>query len=207
VIAWSGVSLLAANFNKALCAAKDGGYEWMLMWHGDLFPLGGDWLAGMIAAADERRADVFSAVSPLKGPHGLTSTACDTAEGIRRITMTELGKLPEVFCAADVGERLWPCTRLLINTGMMLVRMARLDPVRCHFTIEDQIALNGAGKHDFRVMPEDWHFSRACNRAGLRVYASKRPAVAHVGQVEYRSDGEPWGVATDTQRTIWEGEQ
>jgi hypothetical protein len=195
-IQWSCSSLLAANFNRLLCAAKNGGHPWLLIWHGDIIPHGDSWLEGMIATARARNSDVLSTVVPIKGPHGVTSTAAVTADGIRRVTMRELDKLPEVFDASDIARALWPATALLLNTGLMLLRMDRIDPVALSFTISDRIARNADGVHGFGVLPEDWGFSCAAWGAGLRLIATQRPVVSHVGPAEFVSSAR-WGDETD----------
>jgi hypothetical protein len=204
-LTWSASSLLAANFNKCLCEAKNRKMDWLLIWHGDIAPSGRAWLRGMVDAAESVRADLFSAVSPLKGPHGFTSTAGDTTDGMRRITMREMEKLPDVFNVDDVRTNLWPCRWLLVNTGLMLVRLANVNPATTHFTIRDLVTERG-GVYRWSVMPEDWGFSGAAGRRGLRVYGSKKPELVHVGAQEYPNSGEPWGLETDPAPMKWGGE-
>ncbi len=196
-IKWSAASLLAANFNKLLCAAKNGGHEWLLLWHGDVVPLGSGWLRAMLDRANRHHADLLSAVVPLKNASGLTSTAAVVPGGVRRLTMREVAALPDVFGAMDCG--LLDGETLLVNTGLLLIRMRAIDPAAMHFTVRDGVRKNLDG-YSFVVWPEDWGFSLAASRAGLRVFATRTPRVEHIGAAEFSTAAEPWGIESDPNR-------
>jgi len=200
-IKWSAASLLAANFNKLLCAAKNGGHEYLLLGHGDVVPLGTGWLRAMVDRAKRHNADLLSAVVPLKNASGLTSTAVLVDGRVRRLTLHEVAKLPDVFDVFDVYDvGVAPdAYGLLVNTGLLLIRMAMVDPERLHFTVRDQVR-QCEGVFNFVVWPEDWGFSVDAAKANLRVTATRTPRVEHIGAVEFSTAAEPWGLESDPNR-------
>lgn len=214
-----GGSLLANSFCVAWCHAlnlqADGErVDYFGMLHDDVVPQI-DWADQLIDDLEEHDADVMSAVTPIKDPLGLSSTAIsdpsDHLSVTRRITMTEAWGLPEVFSAEDCGYV--PPHRLLINTGCWVCRFDRpwrFDSRRnpkaspdCSgavpftpFTIRDEVrrALMPDGKVRWvaAVEPEDWWFSRWVGEQGGKVMATRRVKLKHVGHIPYSND-EPWG--------------
>lgn len=196
-IKWSASSLLAHNHNKLLCAAKNGGFDWLLIWHGDVAPLGDNWLAGMIAGAEVVGADVLGAVIPIKSASGMTSTAVMMSDGVRRLTMREVYRGGEQFI--HIRAQSYGASALLVNTGLMLLRLEHINPTAVNFTIVDRVQNRGAFWEEC-YWPEDWGFSLAAQQFGLSVWATREPRVEHVGAVAYSTAAVPWGEATDTMR-------
>jgi hypothetical protein len=62
------------------------------------------WLDKLVAEAQRQSADVLSAVVPLKGPGGETSTGIGDRETgrVRRLSARDLAGLPPTFSAADL---------------------------------------------------------------------------------------------------------
>lgn len=223
-----GGSLLTYAFNMAWCAALNGAlgtndgprFTHFVMMHSDIQPLQTDWLDILISELDATDVDVLSVVAPLKNEKGLTSTAIDTNRWRpRRLTMTEVCSLPETFTRDDaVGlliaeDKLPMGTRpgLLINTGLMIVRLDReWCPRFPGFHINDRIGLNRKGELEAFVEPEDWNFSRWCNgvfpasgnsRVNAKIAATRKVKLHHQG-VAFWNNAEPWGcMKTDEINT------
>jgi hypothetical protein len=151
-------------------------------------------------------ADLFSVVVPIKGRHGLTSTAIgDPANPwrpIRRLTLREVFRLPETFSIHDCiaagfaapGQQLW------VNTGCSLAYLRRdwataVDShgyLRVFFTIQDRIHWDGnAGRVE--TAPEDWNYSRMIANEGGRVFATRKVKLCHASGEEFYPNDHPWG--------------
>lgn len=161
------------------------------MLHDDVCPQEG-WLDQLLGDLEEHSADVMSAVVPIKDEQGLTSTAIDDPEDPwnveRRITMTELMRLPEVFGAADCG---YPDRKLLVNTGCWICRLDREWRRHVSFTIRDRIVYKD-GKWTPEVASEDWNFSRDVQELGGKVMATRRVMLKHAGEMFY-PNSHGWG--------------
>lgn len=188
-------SALTFNFNGLWCQALNRrtalNLDRFLMIHTDIQPLGTDWLDRMLALMDETRADVLSVVSPIKDTNGLTSTALDTAAWTpRRLTLREVHALPETFDGAFVREKYG--ANLLINTGLMLVRLTEPWAQDVCFTIDNRVArIDGQFVPFFE--PEDWKFSRWCHARGLKVVATRAIQLRHLGSAMY-DNVHAWGT-------------
>jgi hypothetical protein len=167
-------SLLTLNFNGLWCEAlnrRAAGLTHFLLLHADVEPLDQDWLELLLEEMHSARADVLSAVVPIKNVGGETSTARDTdAWHPRRYTLQEVGQQPMTWTARD----------LLVNTGCLLVDMRRPWVERICFTINDRIVRTPAG-WEALAEPEDWHFARQCRRLNVPVWATRRLRIRHWG--------------------------
>ena len=191
-------SLLAHAFNLAVVYALNEKYDYFGLLHGDVLP---DkwWIDSLLDAKESSGVEVVHAISPIKDDRGLTSTALgysdDAFAPVRRLTVTELQGLPDVFTIADINERLDPdATHLLPNTGCILMRANTWLRGFTGFTIDDRI-IRGDGEWGLDVCPEDWNFGHWCAKNGVSVGASKM-RIRHVGHHTYDSS-HVWGQATD----------
>ena len=187
------LSLLAYAFNTlwvhALAERKNGLTHFLLL-HADIVPYDDDWLSQLYHEMERVGAQVLAAVSPLKGPSGLTSTALDGTP-LRRFTMTEIMAQPETFTHPD----------LLINTGMLLVDM-RADWVeQIAFTIKDGISKNPDGSYTVLCASEDWDFSRQARRLGVQLWATRKVRLCHVGQ-GYFPNFQEWGTEASDSGSV-----
>lgn len=187
-------SLLTWCFNSAWATAlnlkEKEGLTHFLLWHADIRPQGDDWLDRFIAEMERTDADVLSAIVPIKDQRGLTSTAIDTDPWRpMRITQTQAQReLPET----------WTAPWLLFNTGLMLVDFRKPWVYDTCFTMRDQIVRDENGNWTAMVEPEDWHFSRQCQRLSVKAYVTRKVTVDHFGTGCWSSD-KVWGEATDQQ--------
>ena len=200
-------SLLTSNFNRAWCAALNlragHGVTHFAMLHADVAAAPG-WLDLLLGELERHQADVVSAVIPLKTEHGLTSTAVGTPNKYlqRRLTMSEIHRLPETFDAGHVAETLGFMGPLLVNTGCWVcdLRKPWCDEVDAEgrlkwaFRVENDIVRDPATGH-FKsfVASEDWLFSRHLGGIGARVYATRNIPAYHIGTHNY-VNGKPWGT-------------
>jgi len=209
-------SLLGRSFNdswaRALQGAANGLFTHFAMIHSDVGPNVTDangkplfWLDEMLAEMQRVKADVISAVVPIKDDRNLTSTAIDDPadcfEPERRLTMTEVLKLPETFSAMDCAfAGINPHHHgLLINTGLLLVDIRGpwiwddwITQRPIMFTVNDRIVRNPNGQFVVSVESEDWYFSRAANRNRARVFATRKIALKHYGEIGW-SNQEKFG--------------
>jgi hypothetical protein len=217
-----GSSLLANQFNSYWCEclnAQRSGVDvrYFAMLHADIIPADW-WLDQLLHDLDESGADLMAAVPPLKDSRGLSSTAVDDPDDpwcvYRRLTMTEVHALPEVFGAADFGyhDRL-----LLANTGCWVCRFDQPWRFKVHFEINDRIMFrtedgwwtdpaeagnfpNLEGTFQAQNMSEDWNFSRQLGRLGGKVMCTRRVALKHMGEIPY-PNSEPWGEFKQDENT------
>jgi hypothetical protein len=162
------------NFNALWCEAlnrRTAGLTHFLLLHADVEPLDADWLELLLAEMRAARAEVLSAVVPIKNAEQQTSTARDTdAWQPRRYTLEDIRQQPMTWTARD----------LLVNTGCLLVDMRRSWVERICFTINDRIERTPAG-WEALAEPEDWNFSRQCRRLNVPVFATRRLRIRHWG--------------------------
>lgn len=214
-----GGSLLANAFNVHWCAALNlqrGGVDlrWFIMLHADVIPQDW-WIDQLLIDLEESGADLMAAVVPIKDSRGITSTAIDDPADpwcvLRRLTMTEVHALPELFSAADCG---YPDNYLLPNTGCWVARFDRPWRFRVHFEINDRIIFKTTSGRSFppqcaapeyiseeelkeggfvaETMSEDWNFGRQLGALGAKVMCTRRVALRHAGGITYPNT-EPWG--------------
>ena len=203
-------SLLGITFNRLLTRALYSGAQYFCMLHADVAP-DPYWIDTLLGEMKASKADVISAVIPLKGVHGLTSTAVDLGSEenpwrCRRITMKEVFGLPETFTAADFGYK---DKALLINTGCMMFDLFapwvksfpgftvsdKASPVDCQFCNAKGCA--ECGNHGWRmavqVESEDWGFGRWLHKNGLKAVATRKVLIRHFGSAFY-TNSVPWGT-------------
>lgn len=193
---YQGGSLLAMCFNRLWCWAlndshKGGKVDYFAMLHSDVEPEV-YWLDKLIAEMERCDYDVLSAVVPLKDPNGITSTALARPDGdpwrpLCRLTMKEVYDLPETFDESHTGHP------LLLNTGCWVCRFENVSQHGMHFTINDRIIFDKkADEFVAEVESEDWNFSRQCNAAGLKLGATRKIGLHHVGNAHF-SNQAAWG--------------
>jgi predicted O-methyltransferase YrrM len=155
-----GSSLLADGFNVHWCNALNqqlmgNPITRFAMLHDDVVPES-FWLDKLLTELDSTGADLVAAVVPIKDGRGLTSTAIDDPmdpwEVWRRLTSTEIEKLPETFGAADIAtvfgavhDNLMP--ELLLNTGCWVCDFTKPWRFQVHFEIKTRITFH---------VGEDW---------------------------------------------------
>jgi predicted O-methyltransferase YrrM len=200
LVSYSQGSLLAQNFNSLWCWALNEAHsgrrvDYFAMLHADVEPEDG-WLDTLVEELEKNQLDVLGAVVPIKDPKGLTSLALDRDDGdtfrpLCRLMMREVFELPETFTSKDTGHP------LLLNTGCWVCRFDMKWARKVHFTINDRIVFNkGLNLYQAQVEPEDWYFSRLCHELGLRIGATRKLRLNHVGKQRF-GNFEPWGHPFD----------
>lgn len=208
-------SLLAFACNRLWCEAINEGYKWFAMLHADIIPELG-FVDKLIALAEEHDADVMSAVVPIKGPEGVTSTAIlggqDNFTRFTRLTTKQVydHHFPKVFdvigallglekLGYDIPDDATDVAKLLVNTGCMVARLAGRDwPNNVHFTINDRIVRQLDGALAAEVESEDWFFSRRVAEEGGQVMATTLVQLQHVGSQAFKSH-HTWGNIVDEE--------
>ncbi len=191
-------SILCHNFNilwcDALNARERDGITHFAMIHSDI-NTEENWLDTLIGELDDYGADVVSAVIPIKSEEGLTSTGIGTfgSKYVRRLTMTEIHKLPETFGVDDTTKHRDYQKFLAINTGLWVCDL-RKDWVDDFpgFKTETGIVRHG-GKCAPWVSSEDWMFSEWLAGNGCKVRATRKVKVSHLGGKAY-DNFYPWGT-------------
>ncbi len=170
------------------------------MLHADVVP-DDWWLDQLLHDLDETGADVVASVIAIKDLQGLTSTAIDDPNDrwdvLRRLTMSEIVKLPETFTAADCG---YPDNFLLINTGCWICDFTKPwcraqnddGTLAVNFEIRNCIQVQKNGLCVTKAAPEDWEFSRRVGRLGGKVVCTRRLATRHMGEFPY-PNSDAWG--------------
>lgn len=194
-------SALTANFNSLLVSAlnmrQDGvALDYFVMLHSDICPEKG-WLDKLVTIAEGTQADVLSVVSPIKNELGLTSSGVDTSKWTpRRFTMAELQQMPATFDSTYTLEHFR--APLLINTGLMLIRLADTWITEFPgFNIDNTIYRDANGVFHSFFEPEDWKFSRWAFTNHLRVFNTREIALQHMGQAGYPNQGSWGSLAVD----------
>jgi hypothetical protein len=118
------------------------------------------------------KADLISAVVPVRGDSWMTSTAVETGDpwAARPLSLKECFDYPETWTSAD----------LLVNTGLMLLDLnaSKFGTSRRAFHQQDRVVLKN-DKHVAETIPEDWDFSRQVRGSGGRVYATRKVGLYH----------------------------
>jgi hypothetical protein len=188
-LAWS--SLLPYTFNMLwagfLGMRESHKLTHFAMIHDDIVPDAG-WLDVLIAELEANDADIVSAVVPIKGPNGLTSTGVDDTGdqwNPRRLTLTQVYQMPATFGDAEAGGP------LLANTGLWVCRFDRPWVERVAFRQQDRITRYPDGRFVPETKPEDWDFSRQVRSLGGRILATRKVGLAH--EREEWHNRAPWG--------------
>lgn len=207
-IAESYSSLLAHSFNSLWCGfatlLEHGEHvDYFAMLHSDVEPMPPSsphdqpWLNVMIDELERTGADVLSVVIPIKDNRGMTSTAVagdDKWFPLFRLTMKQIMALPETFTAADVGH---PDRALLVNTGCWIAKVGPWVFDFPGFMICDRVRreqMPASALYQWRpdVCPEDWGASQWWHDNGLKVMATRKVVVNHVGKASYGNNA-AWG--------------
>ena len=201
-----GHSVLEHNFNVLWTNGlnrRHNGLTHFAMQHNDVCPTAG-WLDILMAEMDATGADMVGAVVPIKNDRGLTSLAVHHHEDLwtpRRLTMSEVFRLPATFRAEEV---LWhgpAYGQLLLNTGLWLVKLGdwcdRIVPSTGQvptFRVQTRILNVRPGGKDRcpQFIPEDWDWSRQLQELGLTVAATRKVSLYHENP-DYHTNG-PWGT-------------
>lgn len=188
-------SLLPHMFNRLWANALDwndkGVADYWCLHHDDIEVHTHGWLDVMLEEMRRAGVAVLSVVQPIKDGSGETSTAVEWLPPWvpRKLTLEEVGKLPQTFTTRDTP---WPDKPLLINTGLMLVDLARpewrdLDADGCmrfFFTFHCRILVKD-GERVAQIRPEDWEFSRQLAAAGVPYAATTKVQCSHWGSFAY----------------------
>lgn len=179
-------SALTHTYNLLYCkalSARKNGVTHFLMLHNDIIPEYG-FIDKMLAIAERHKADILSAVVPLKNATGCTSIALDTGAywQPKRLTLKELYKDYEPTFTHE---------KLLINTGCMLIDITKPFAEKMCFRFENIIEKVG---DEFipKIFPEDWILSREARENGASIYATREIKLNHVGN-SYFGNTTPWG--------------
>ena len=189
-VANTDTSATCFSFNQLWVQALDlweqGKISHFLMVHSDIVPQN-LFIDKMMEIADRCGADILSAIVPIKNTLGLTSTAMDEQVGdedprwrVRRVTMREAHAMPKT----------WTHDKVLLNTGLMLVKMGDWCK-QIHFHFDDDIIMY-RGKRTPQCFPEDWNLSRDAHKLGVKLYATREVAVTHMGHQGF-PNFQPWG--------------
>jgi hypothetical protein len=181
-------SLLPRVFNEALGRAVVRGYDIFCMLHADLAAEPG-WLVKMLRVAKETDADVLSAVVPVKDERHLTSTAVHTSmEQYRKLSLDECHQQCSTsFDIDDPHLQAMGATSLLLNTGLMLMRLDRPWLKQWDgFQIRSRI-IWGGDETVIDTTGEDWDMSEQLNALQCRLVATTAVRVHHFGCAVYDS--------------------
>ncbi len=184
-------SCLTMCFNVLWChALNTPDVTHFAMIHDDIGPEQG-WLDVLLEELERTGADVVSAVSPIKDPRGLSSTAIRHPETgwLRRLTISETDSLPETFDATSAG---FPGHTLLVNTGLWVCRFDRSWVERITFKQKDGKYRGDDGKWRPTMLTEDWLFSLDLAEMGIKAMATRRVKLRHAGLYAFPNSG-GWG--------------
>ena len=175
----------------ALNAYRSGVISHLLLMHSDVRPLMPHWAEVLVTEMQRSHADVLGAFIPIKNPLGLTSTAIDTDRwNPQRLTLVQAKYLPLT----------WTSPRLLLNTGFLLIDLARCVNEELCFTVNDTIR-EVRGKFIPYHEPEDWNFTRQCHKRGLRVFVTRAIGIEHAGIAIY-PNAPAWGTTSIDEDSV-----
>lgn len=186
--AQSSTSVLPHCFNQLLALALDardrGQVTHLAMCHADILAEPG-WLDTLWAEMWYHQADLVSAVVPIKGPTGRTSTAVGDAADrwcVKRcVNLRDRRTLPPTFGPEAVcreGEV------LLVNTGLFLADLRRPYWDDFAFEFHTRIRSTPSGRVA-ECRSEDWELSHHLHEAGARVMATWKVKLQHEGTAKY----------------------
>lgn len=181
-------SVLPHAFNGCLAAALDlrdqGHVTHMAMVHSDISAAPG-WLDILWSEMWVGGLDLISAVVPIKGPSGRTSTAIGREDDpwcvSRCIYDGDRKRYPLTFTARDVCG---PGEILLVNTGLFLADLRRPWWDDFAFAFHGRIKKTPAGRVP-ECRSEDWEMSHHLHKAGARYAATWKPKLFHEGSAKY----------------------
>lgn len=191
------------NFNMLWCAAlnarKDMKFTHFGMIHSDIQVSTPNWVDVLIDEMDRVNADVMSAIMAIKDTRGLTTTGIryPGVWATRRLTMREIMKLPETFSIADTEA---PDSILAFSAGCWVCRLPldgwpdRFPGFHAKYKIEIE---------DGQFMPwflsEEWLASDWFHEQGLKVFATRKVNIGHLGAFLYPNDQAYGDWETDFQ--------
>lgn len=179
-------------FNMLLLQALElhaqGKIDYFLLWHSDIVPEA-YFIDKMMKIMIEKKAEVLSAIVPIKDEKGLTSTALDEPVGDvplkwrpRRLTMAEIMQREPTFTDP----------KLLVNTGLLLIDLSTAWAKEIYFHFDDAIIWHH-GKRLPVLEPEDWMFSRDARRMGCKsMWVTREVNLRHMGDSAFPND-QAWG--------------
>ncbi len=180
-------SLLAMSFNgfwcQALNARKELGLTHFAMIHSDIEAEAG-WLDKLLSEQQRVKADVLSAIIPIKSELGDTSTGIydHYKKCVSRLSLERVHQLPQTFDITAVGDR---GQALVVNTGLWICDFTKPWVEKVHFAILDHIVKEEDGQFQPRNFPEDWNFSIQCVGFGVKVFATRCVKIDHLGNAKY----------------------
>ncbi len=195
-------SILTSNFNKSIVACLNSKhYDYVAIHHSDLQASPG-WLGTMIRDMESVGADVMHAAAAIKNAEGFTSTAvacsADRWAPIPKLTMHEIHQLPEVFNIRDVQAIHPTATRLLPNTGVLVIKISEKFKDFPGFSNMDRIVRVSEDCWREQTVPEDWNFGHWCADEGIEVWGTRKVVTHHWGRQRFSSD-QIWGLQSDPQ--------
>ena len=188
-VAFFGSSLLAHGFNRLLVMAIQQRPRRWAMIHADVGAAAG-WLDMMLDDLEETGADLLSAVIPIKNKPNTYSTALGHIGDVPHYQLCKehLEKLPPIFDGAQLREVSGESGELCVNTGLWVCRFDAPWVRQVSFNIQTWIDWDGP-KPICKCIPEDWGFSQQLHALGLRVLATTKVPLVHVGQSEWAMKG------------------
>ena len=181
-------SMLTGGFNTLWCDALNKKADYFLMAHADINPTSRPWIKPLINELKAHEADAISVVSPIKDERGFTSTAL-TSKGDsnqRRLTIRECFQLPETFGKHEVAKLFGlkaTNSQLLINTGLLLVDLKkhRKKMEKLLFRVRNEVEKDKNGNYSAWQWSEDWYWSRDASALGLKLLATRKIQIGHIG--------------------------
>jgi hypothetical protein len=182
-------SFLTEGFNSLWCQALNGrhsaGIDRFVMLHSDIEPLKDDWLTVLVGLLDMHDLDVVSAVVPIKSENGdATSTAMDAAGRRVRFRQSELAQFPQRTFSAEWCKQ-QKQGRLLINTGLLAIRLTAPWVEEFHFSMQDRLYKDQQGQWQPWAVPEDWLMSYWLSERGIRYGATTEIPLRHWGHTSW----------------------
>lgn len=210
--AQSSSSVLPHCFNSLWCHALEardkGQVTHFAMCHSDIIAEPG-WLDRLYSAMWAEELDLVSAVVPIKGPTGRTSTAVgvetDPWSVPRCIYLHDRKTLPETFTTHHVRRN--PGDVLLVNTGLMLLDLRRPYwddfAFQFHTRIRKTVLPDGSVEYASDQRSEDWEMSHHLHRHGARYGATWAVRLRHEGGAMYPNYDEPRVYPAAPDRPKW----
>jgi hypothetical protein len=192
-------SVLPENFNGHLCSAlnmrEERGVTHFALLHGDVVPQTG-WFDILYDELCTSKADIISAVVPIKSIQGQTTTAIgerlpNGKPSHIKLTMHDIYQLPPTFGIEDTP---WPDKALLVNTGCMAFALDSpwvIDFVHSGGFGFDTWIDEHDGVFTSSALSEDWRMSLWAHEHGVRCMATRKVEVNH------------WGMHAFGNMTAW----
>lgn len=164
----------------------------------------------LVEEMEQTDADFLSVPVPMKDDRGVVSCGIgDPADPWviwRKFTVRELARMPETFCAADIG---YGDKYLLHNHAVCIWDMrkpiwyeARDGQAPAVFNFSERIIRQKDGKWKLIGQSEDWAFSRLLWKMKARTFITRKIKVHHLqGHIEFPNYGD-WGTYTDGDREL-----